>query len=468
MPAAADDTPDVLEGGDGAAAALLRRYDPTTRTWDLPREGELWDAVALAHALGRRGAGRTVAVVDDGFDLAVLPTDRVRLAAPWAAPAGADLSHGTAVALLVLAVAPECTVELYPTRTARGVSRRLAERALAAVATTGAAAVCVSLGRPYPLGDVLRLEDLARGATLWPNLSDEDLPFWLSDVLADGGWRPRLRQPGCPLGAAAAATAAAGVPVVAAVGNAAGVAYSPAVRPEVLAAAFQVTRREVSAGGREDAVVGAPSYHQSPLADVMVAQPAGVLGSSFAAPLLAGFAALLPQPRDLLAYRDSTRLAGSAAELMVLLRGPREWSDRREGVVDRLFARALAALPHDHVPDGPPCPGCAFLATDTWVNAGLFRLEWGDLDGAETLLRTALAAAPGNPHAAANLSLVLARRAVHAQRGARLDDVRTLLLQARDLQRVALRSRPGHAPYAAREREFDAGAADPGRWRLQP
>lgn len=459
---------EVLDGGGGSTQDLLAHYDATTRTWDLPRESELWDAVALAHAHGRRGAGRTVAVVDDGFDTSVAPLGEHRLAWPSPAPAGTDVTHGTAVALLVLAVAPDCRLDLYPTRTAAGVSRTLVVRALEAAAASDAVVVNLSLGQPVPLGDVLRLEDLLRGARPWDGLTDDDLPFWLAETLADGGVRPRVRQPESALGTAAAGTVAAGTPVVAAVGNAEGSAYSPALRPEVVAAAFQVTRREVVEGGREDASVQAPSFSQSPLADVMVSQPAGVLGSSFAAPLVSGLAALMADPDELPGFLEVTRAAGAAAELMVRIHGPHAWSDRRDGVVDRLFARALAALPHAHHPDGAPCAECAFFCTDALVNAGLFHLEWGDLDGADRLLRTALAVAPDNPHAAANLSLVLARRAVGAQQEGRLDDVRVLLLQARDLQRAALRRRPEHAPYRAREQEFDAGAADPAGWTLQP
>jgi len=174
------------------------------------------------------------------------------------------------------------------------------------------------------------------------------------------------------------------------------------------------------------------------------------------------------------------------------------WSERREGVVEELYVRAVSANPHAHLDPGDtgPCPECSCLAAASFIDFGLFKLapnctgspEGFDLDGAEQLLRAAERFAPRNPHAAANLGALLARRAQRiaappgkvvaltrlrrALSGRRAqqewDEVSMLLCEAARLQQKAADLRPDFEPYRRRVAEFTAAAANPRDWTLAP
>jgi hypothetical protein len=196
------------------------------------------------------------------------------------------------------------------------------------------------------------------------------------------------------------------------------------------------------------------------------------LGSSFAAPLISGMAALMRSRNELSAYRELSRLAALGDALLGKLDHSvdNDWSDRRDGVIDRLYVKAINGQPHPHLhPDHQEvCPECGLFAASAYVNFGLFKLNWGDLDGAEPLLRAAGAFAPWSPHAAANMGVALALRARQAQEQNRWSDVSRLLIEAADLQQKALDLRPDSQSYRARVEEFRAGAQDPQRWIMQP
>ena len=82
--------PVELEGFN-LATSLLRRYQIDSETWDLPKEGEFWDAVALAHELRRSGEGCRVAVIDGGFDTQIPALSECPV---WGAQ-GTSSAHGT-------------------------------------------------------------------------------------------------------------------------------------------------------------------------------------------------------------------------------------------------------------------------------------------------------------------------------------------------------------------------------------
>lgn len=88
-------------------------YDPDTGELRIDRQGDLWDAVEIARASGATGRGRTVAVIDCGFDTTV---ERLRVAAGVEAAADGDAKrygwHGTVVALLINEIAPDARLVL--------------------------------------------------------------------------------------------------------------------------------------------------------------------------------------------------------------------------------------------------------------------------------------------------------------------------------------------------------------------
>jgi hypothetical protein len=459
------------EGGADVAAAMLQRYDPAQGGWDLEQTGRFWDTVGYARELGRLGEGHTIAVIDDGFDLSLPALAKHELA--WAPAETESVAHGTVVALLIVEVAPAARLILYPVAVGGAWDPQRIERALEQVAETHATVVNLSLGQAFPEESVLAAEEFLREAQRWPNMSEEDIPFWIGERFgALDGWRALLRPLESSIGDAAARVVEAGHPVIAASGNQRGSIFSPAWEQTVFSVGFQRSKRAVVDGLTEEVEVGRPTFSQSDFYDFGVIQPPEVLGSSFATPLITGLAALMQSTADLSAFREVTRLAGIAAPLYTRLdHGINEdWSDRRDGVVDQLFAKAVGMLPHRHssTNEHSACPECAFFALDAFVNFGLFKLGWGDLDGAELLLRSAAAFAPASPEAAANLGMVYAVRATRVQESCRWHEVSDLLKQAARLQAKASVLRPQHDPYRVRAAEFLAGAENPEQWKIAP
>ncbi len=458
------------EGGIDAAAELLRHYDRVERSWDLPRIGEFWDAVDIAHSLGRHGDGHVIAVVDDGFDLSIpaLAAQTLMGNADQVVPS----AHGTVVALLILAVAPDARLLLFPTALGGKWDPVVIQRALYDVERTPTSIVNLSLGAAVPASSVIASDEFLQRLEPWPEMSEEDLPFWISQGMGElNGWRDLVRPPSPSIFTGPiAALQRSGRTVVAATGNARGYIFDPAFRESVISASFKRIDRTIGSG-MEEAVVKEPTYSQSEISDFGITQPAGVLGSSFAAPLISGFAALVASQSDLRSYSEVARLAGLAEQLMVSLpQGARAWSERRDGVVDELFLKAVRAVPHWHSCEGGrgPCPECALFAVSAFVNYGLFKLNWGDLEGAELLLGPAERFAPTNPHAAANLGMVYALRARQAQAAGNFGEVVTFLRIATRLQQKAVDIRPDHEPYKRRVAEFIRGARHPQEWRMAP
>lgn len=455
------------DGGADAAAALLRRYDPTADRWRLPRRGEFWDAVALAHGLGRFGAGRTIAVVDDGFDMALPALARHTLVPQVSDPQ--PFTHGTAVALLILAVAPQARLRLYPVRSSAGWDAQAIAGALQAIVQTDAAIVNLSLGQAHAQGPLNRFATFFAAQPPWPDMTQDDVPYWLFEGLGaparQGTWRGLLRAPSGPLAESVSALTRGGRTVVAAAGNARGHVYDPALRPGVFAVGFQRVTREAGAG-MEVATLQPPDYSQSEFNDYCLQQPAGVLGSSFATPLVCGFVALMDDRADLAAYAELAWRCGMAEQLMAR---PEQRSGaptpRQVHAVAQLFAGAERAVPHMHTPSSTACPECALFAVSSFVNGGLYQLRLGDLDTAQRLLATAWAVAPTNPHAAAGLALVHASQAeVQADPASKV----RALGQAAHLMAQACALRPAHAPYRTRLAEFTRAAGDPTGWTLAP
>ncbi len=457
------------EGGVDAARELLSHYDPATGCWNLPRVGEFWDAVELAHSLGRSGEGHTIAVVDDGFDMSIPALAEQTLV--WKTDDTAPPAHGTVVALLILAVAPKARLLLYPAATNGNWNPSEIERALREVDSTAATIVNLSLGAAFPMSSVLAVEDFLRQLTPWPEMTEADQLYWISQGLGElKGWRELVRPPPQSLfEEPIAALAQSGRTLFAATGNAKGHIYDPALRASVFSVSFHRTKRTLDAL-MEEAMLMAPTFSQSEVSDFGIVQPPGVLGSSFATPLLTGFAALMASRDDLQKYAEVVRLAALAESLMVSLAQAHSWSDRRDGVIDTLFLKALRASPHAHADQNrrDPCPECALFAASAFVNYGLFKLNWGDLDGAQVLLGAAEAFAPANPHAAANLGMVHAVRAREAQKAGDFEQVRRLLKTAAQLQQKASQLRPEHEPYQRRVAEFLQGTQHPRGWEMAP
>lgn len=434
----------ALEGGESAAARVLRAYDRGSETWALPKDGEFWDSVALAHQLGRRGQGRRIAVVDGAFDMQVPALARQQLA--YRPLVGEPSDHGTAVALLVHEVAPEAELTLYAVTIGGEIDSNLLEKALDEVAAANFDVVNLSFGQPHDWEEVNPADPIPEvGAGLEATFFD----YWSSFVGHARG-RVRVETQHLPLCRVARRMTERGTAVVAAIGNESGTVYSPAIDDSVIACGFQTVRRDILEGG-EIAWGDLPTYDQTLLnADVLLLQHPDVLGSSFSSPLIAGFATLMADRAELPAFLDSSRLAGLASAIEPTLGSA--WDPNSHGAVDRTYHEALLAAPHRHLPEphGGPCPECAFFARPAYVDWGLFKLKAGDSRGAELVLRVVRAFAPFDVYAAANLGVLLLESAKETETAT---DLGRRLAESKYHLEFAVSRRPGHEPYARRLQE---------------
>ena len=348
-PAGTPPPPDLLlqEGGADAAAVLLRRYAPKTATWDLTKDGHFWDAVRAAHDLGRLGDGMTVAVIDTGFDVG-LPALAPHATADAIVP-GAPTAHGTVAALLALEVAPRARLRMYAASEDGALSPERVIAAIERAVIEGADIINLSMGIGTP------------DEALWAKDGPRGNPAYERGALLDpDDWRTMYDVPGVPLWVAARAAVEAGVTVVASAGNYARYTFVPAAVPGVVSVGFHTVLREVDpVTGVDEARSAPPTYSQSLGADVMVVQPAHVLGSSFACPLISGFAAVMRDRRELPAFLRCVRRAGNAADMLRIS----EPGDSAEytALLDSQFKAAFGSAPRRHYerPDGRSVSGSA-------------------------------------------------------------------------------------------------------------
>lgn len=426
-----------------AVEALLDAYDRERLRWRFEKTGPFWDAVAIAHTAGREGQGRHIAVIDDGFDLGHPALADQRL--EWKQPAGTERQHGTAVALLIREVAPRAMLSLYPARTPGGnIDPAIVYLALERISRSPEVSIVnLSVGIPY-----------AREEVIVPAPSPRERVRRIFEN------RMPVRTDGLMFCDAARELSRAGKLVLAAIGNSHDDVYSPAIDDSVMACGFHLTQQDFASDGTEYFNATNASFEQSLFnIDFALEQPAAALGSSFAAPLLTGFAALMTSPASFPEFARVHRLA-SFADL--------KWQDVRDLLPEaqaspayaasvneahRAFADAMQACPHRHYREEPPdpCPECALFCELCYLNWALLRLKAGDLQGAEVLLRAARGFAPNNAKAAANLGFLLLSRAKEAcERGAARVEWEPWLGEAGEHYAAAVALRPRHPAYLAR------------------
>jgi len=381
----------------GPVDKLLAQYDLAADRWKVPLAGDFWSAIKAAHEEGLTGKGRKVAILDSPCDYEIPRLKKQtgggpKKRGPFREPTG----HGTLVALLVGAVAPDCTIELYEiTRNGRpDVDAVIA--ALDEISSSASDVVCLSLGIPTEFDTQSFLINAA---------GQNDLIRWI-----ESGKRSELiarEDMKCPLCESAERTAASGKIVVAAVGNDSGDIFCPARNKEVVAVGFRLEQRSVKKtddeGAWEAAYWAPPSYDQSILSDITIAQIPEALGSSFACPLFAGAAALGIKKERVKSLLKSLRFNGEADGLLPML----GMMNSREFVslTGMLYKRALEIHPHRKLDIKDPTDRleCRIFSIPLFVNYGLFSMSIDDCQRAEVLLNTARGIAPWDANAAANL-----------------------------------------------------------------
>jgi tetratricopeptide (TPR) repeat protein len=451
------------EGG-----SILKGYDPVTDQWSYTFDGPFWQAVERAHRLGWRGAGALVAVIDTECDLSI-PALRNRVThvnhcmpAPLAQP---STEHGTAVALLIAKVAPECRFNLYPVQREDGtIDAYDVAHAVGEAAISAAGILNLSLGHSRKVPD---LDERIRKAyqdapELFQGASSPQHFKWalLNQVLPD---------PDCVLCQKAAEAARAGKLVFAAAGNGASEILCPARAEEVFAAGFQLREKRALEPSPDGGLLvstnaNAPVEVQAIFVDLPLEEVSGVLGTSFASPLYAGVGALGVTAAEFACYLSAMPMMTAAIvehnaikiEAAKIGHPTPQMTPRLQQVLE-LYLGALERLPHVHsevefkrrrspagvtITDPSKCIACGFLAYPLYINFGLFLLEWRHLPDAKALLEVGRAIAPWSDAAAADLGRTLEE----------LGD----LEEALSLTDTAVTLAPGIQPYQESQKRIKA------------
>lgn len=405
-----------LSGAPGSASCMLdSAFNRSRETFDLTLRGLFWESVAVArNASGERPMPpRTVAVIDSGFDLSI---DRLRAALHPASRVPSlprrDLSHGTLVALLVNEVAPHARLLLLEARPGITLWSSDVADCVEEAARHGAEVINLSLEfgtdarrRRVPGIDT----DLLFRPDAGPDALLEQVRLWRR-------LREPYEEPGCrrecevcsAIGALPAATV-----VVAASGNTE-VPACPACATPVLGTGFH---RDVisEVDGRVVSGQTLPETSTNLIWEVSVPEPPGFRGTSFAAPLLAGLAALQDDPSE---FAAMTRLPQAMTPVLqyadTLAR-----TDTRDQAALTTWHRALiefsAIVPvaHRHWDQSnvPPCSSCSLSMVEWYTSFTVLRLMQGDVDQALAMADLAVAIAPCSASVHANLGETHLRRA---------------------------------------------------------
>jgi tetratricopeptide (TPR) repeat protein len=431
-----------LEAETGATT-VVDAYDAVAGTFHFASEGRLWHALERAHLLGATGRGCTVAIIDTMCDPSI-PVLRAKLRHT---PEQPPHPHGTAVALLISYIAPDCSLDIYPILDDAGQpDMELARQGVVQATMSDAAILNLSLGMPR---DFQRPNSSDVVADLVAALNNPHR--WMNEVSPD--------VPDCILCPAVERAVAAGKLVFAAAGNDADSIFCPARVEGVTAIGFQHVSRALASipgGGTTEISDAIGVGRQSPTFDIAIDEITGVLGTSFASPLYAGIAALGLTQAELSAYLASTRMGTFAHTLKAELGQASSDPDLIDSACGA-YEQALQRLPHVHSqvgarfrPDLPmsdpaTCWSCGFFAEDKYVNAGLFYAATGRYGEAADLLSTARILMPWSWDAAAGLGAL-------CNRLNRLDD-------AISFYEIALQLRPGNAQYQAMIEQIRARSA---------
>jgi hypothetical protein len=395
---------------EGAAVArqVVDGFNPMTNKWAFSFDSPFWKAIKHAHELGRKGIDRRVAIIDSGCDLTIQKLrQRVDIVKSFVSAAAHDdpLCHGTAVALLTTEVAPECRLDIYQVARDGKPDESAIVEALNTVAESNADIVNISIAALSPF-----------------QLTNKQL----QTAITEGGGSIKkyaLEEKPCGLCTAAMAASMKGKLVFAAGGNRPNTASCPARAEGIVAVGFADAVTKLTSlpnGGKQSAVFASgPSAPQSLMLDVSLREIPGVLGTSFAAPLFSGAAALGLTQSELSGYIAANAAAAVPQIFQGLIRSFVKPTPDMVKQVSRWFESAQKKLPHVHCtyqaeinPDAvasepESCFSCGIFVEPIIVNHGLWLLETSRTNEAKSLLEAACTIAPWSADATANLGATM-------------------------------------------------------------
>jgi hypothetical protein len=434
-------------------------YDPAVGGLRLHRAGQFWDAVATAYRSGARGEGRCIAIIDSGFD-ATLPALQRRIHPGSRVRADTVTSadrHGTRVALLVRAVAPDAELLLLDVGTGHQLTDTNVAHAIETARSLNVDVINLSLEFE---------SDAEPTGFSWndPSISGSAPPVeaFLAQVDAWIAHAEPYRDARCRSRCASCASLA-NVPqetlVVAASGNSFA-ATCPACVGKVVGAGFHTTRLVE----REGVVYRTSELPQTQTRQLrpefLVEEPPGFLGTSFAAPLLSGFASLVPAPAEIaklawvpIAMTPVLVLANTHA-----VTPARDIPEVAPRILHQGLLRIAEAVPvaHQHWREAMVTRSCAVcaLVMVAWYDAFTSLLTASGVpERAAPIARIAAVLAPDAATVQSNLGLAcraLAEKTLDASRR------RELLMESANAYRRAIARAPDVSLYAAGSAEVTA------------
>lgn len=400
---------------------LREAFDPQTGELLAPRRGRIWEAIATAHATGSRGAGKVIAVVDIGFDATRLPAERLHPASvvPEWVPHPDRGRHGTAVALLVAAAAPEA--QLLATDVREGDRFSVLKTAAAITTAAQHGATVVNVSAEFETDCALRMPTGLGSEVLFEVDPDPEkfvaaVERWLdyAEPYADARCRRKCRI--CD-----AVIAVSGTTVTIAASGNRYPTSCPACTQGSVGVGFQRSVLvERNGGVTLERQLPRTEHGDYTNPELMLDEPVGFDGTSFASPLLAGLTALLDDPLD---TRRMAGLARAATPLLMLALAYRdEFENATPRTVDTLlrgFSLFAARIPASHhhwlEPQPAPCAICALVLTDWYDTLTSVHLLRRATDDALRWGMTVATLAPFSATSASNAGLALAQ---HADRSA--------------------------------------------------
>lgn len=404
-----------LSSSPGAAQALLRNvFDLASETFQLDQSGTYWQSVETARQLNATGRGRRVAVIDAGFDMSVARLASV--SSPISVTTKANLDrhgrHGTLVALLINEVAPEAELLLIDVAPGSKVDKSRLAEALDMANTSRADIINMSV--EFQSDNVRRNKpwmDLEALGFFNPDRDHfvDQVRHWNEDSEPYENERCAAPCPTCE----ALEKVAPSVLVVAAAGNFMS-SSCPACFIRTVGVGFVTEQSSERDGRRVNSQTPVDAEHQNFMGEINLPAPPGLEETSFAAPMLSGFAALLDEPTDAESMvrlgTGLTPILALANNLAVAAAENTEIPGEAPMTLEAGFLEFAEACPvrhrHWNEESPEPCPACALFMIEWYKALVSFWVNTSNHQ-APAFAQLACTLAPHSPEAAGNLGAAI-------------------------------------------------------------
>lgn len=400
-------------------------FDPSAGGVSLPVNGDFLRAAEVAHREGLRGAGRTVAVLDSGFDMTI---KSLRDAALETSVTSIDTvkrrgHHGTVVALLIRWIAPDARLLLLDIGLAGTPKRSQMAAALRKAFGDNADVVNVSLEfrsrLPERAASRMESSDEAGHSQVAGTTRS------LLEAAAAGFGRECLSP--CAI-CEALADEPVGAVVVSAAGNDANAdPVCPSCNVKVIGAGFE-RQSHVLVDGVDLIVRAHPSsFSQNYFAELSIPQPVGFDGTSFAAPLVSGMLAALSEEHERFpemiwlptALTPATAANNLHREMQQSGHGNDAAEVARVALAEYQAAAELCPREHQHWLPGSEraCAFCAWCMTDWYRDYSALLIRTGNLEIARNVAGLGSIVNPQSPEITGNLAVACNQLADAARPG---------------------------------------------------